>query len=83
MQIHLDRPCFESFGVPYLNTTNTGKPFATLWLGPFRLNIENEAQADQLIKAACQIKDMFRQHAGDLDAALAADLDDQANGGAE
>ena len=84
MQIHFDRPCFGQFGVPHLNISNPDDPFATFPVGPIELTILSEDEADQLIKRARQIKDMFVQHeaerataAGDdAGRAIAADLDD-------
>ena len=91
MQIHFDRASFSPFGEPRFNDIDSAAPFAVLPVGPVRLTILDEDEADKLIKAACQIKDMFRQHEAerattaqdDAGRAIAADLGDQAGDGAE
>jgi hypothetical protein len=62
VQILVESASFDSFGTPWLNDHDPDKPFAALPVGPFRVNVLSEEEADQGIAAFCQIKDMFRQH---------------------
>jgi hypothetical protein len=62
VQIHFDKPCFESYGAPYLNAVRPDAPFVILPVGQLELTILSEEEADLGIAAFCQIKDMFRQH---------------------
>jgi hypothetical protein len=59
MQIHL-KDGVVALGAPYLNEASRTKPFVTVPVGPVRLLIENEADAEQLIAIGCQAKDMLR-----------------------
>lgn len=59
MQIHLSQP---HIGTPYINQPDEPDSFAILPLGSAEAYVASEAEADDLIRAACLLKDRLAEH---------------------